>query len=94
MDSLGVDSVFTNIPFKETTEVCTNELFKISEFVKVLNRFEINELLSLATKGSHFIFGGIPYKQVYKIAFQKNVHLVSLKNFIVNSAMNPIMVNM
>ena len=28
MDSLDVDSLFTNITFEETIEICTNELFK------------------------------------------------------------------
>ena len=28
MGSLGVDSLFTNIPLQETTETCTNDFFK------------------------------------------------------------------
>ena len=28
MESLDIDSLFTNIPLKKTTEICTNNLFK------------------------------------------------------------------
>ena len=49
MSSLDVDSLFTNIPFEETTEICTNELFKESETVdletvigKCLNKLKLD----------------------------------------------------
>ena len=64
MDSLDVDSLFTNIPLEESTEVCTNELFKESETIEGLSKTEFKELLSLATKDSHFIFDGTLYKQI------------------------------
>ena len=56
LGSLDVDSLFTNIPLEETTKICTNELFKESETVE--GRSEFKEILSLATKHSHFIFDG------------------------------------
>ena len=46
MGSLDVDSLFTNIPFKETNGICTNKLVKESETVE--------DFSSLATKDSHF----------------------------------------
>ena len=64
MGSLDVDSLFTNIPLEETIEICTNELFKESETVEGLSKTEFKELLSLATKESHFIFDGTLYKQI------------------------------
>ena len=64
MGSLDVDSLFTNIPLEETIEICTNELFKESETVEGLSKTEFKELLSLATKDSHFIFEGTLYKQI------------------------------
>ena len=64
MDSLDVDSLFTNIPSEETTEICTNELFKESETVEGLSKSEFKGLLSLATRDSHFIFDGTLYKQI------------------------------
>ena len=44
MGSLGVDSLFTNIPLEETIEICTNELFKESETVEGLSKAEFKEL--------------------------------------------------
>ena len=68
MGSLDVDSLFTNILFEETTEICTNELFKESETVEGLSKPEFKELLSLATKDSYFIFDGTLYKQIDGVA--------------------------
>ena len=68
MGSLDVDSLFTNIPSEETIEICTNELFKESETVEGLSKTEFKELLSLATKDSHFIFDGTLYKQIDGVA--------------------------
>ena len=62
MGSLDVDSLFTNIPLEETIEICTHELFK--KIVEGLSKTEFKELLSLATKDSHFIFDGTLYKQI------------------------------
>ena len=56
MGSLDVDSLFTNIALEETIGMCTNELFKESETVEGLSKSEFKELLSPATKDSHFIF--------------------------------------
>ena len=61
---LDVDSLFTNIPLEETIEIYTNELFKESETVEGLSKTEFKELLSLATKDSHFIFDGTLCKQI------------------------------
>ena len=64
MGSLDVDSLFTNRPLEEIIEICTNEPFKESETVEGLSKTEFKELLSLATKDSHFIFDGTIYKQI------------------------------
>ena len=68
MGCLNVDSLFTNIPLEETIEICTNEPFKESETVEGLSKTEFKELLSLATKDSHFIFDGTLYKQIDGVA--------------------------
>ena len=57
-------SLFNNIPLEETIEICTNKLFKESETIEDLSKTEIKELLSPATKDSHFIFDGTLYKQI------------------------------
>ena len=63
MGSLDVDSLFSNTPLEEVIEICTNELFKESKTIEGLTRAEFKELLSLATKDSHFIFDDTLYKQ-------------------------------
>ena len=74
MCSLDVDSLFTNIPLERTIEVCTNKLFKESETVEGLSKTEFKELLSLATKDSHFIFDGTLYKQIDGVAMGFSLH--------------------
>ena len=64
MGSFDVVSLFTNIPLEETIEICTNKLFKESDTIYCLSKTELKELLSLATKDSHFIFDGTLYKQI------------------------------
>ena len=46
MASLDVDSLFTNVPLDETTEMCVNELFKSSQTVSGLNKQLVLEMLS------------------------------------------------
>ena len=60
--------LFTNILLEETIEICTNELFKESATDEGLSKTEFKELLSLATKDSHFIFDGTLYKQIDGVA--------------------------
>ena len=43
MASLDVDSLFTNVPFEETINICVNELFKVIVVFMVLTK---NKLLS------------------------------------------------
>ena len=68
MGSLNVDYLFTNVPLDETIEICTNELFKESETVEGLSKTEFKELLSQATKESHFVFDGTLYNQIDGVA--------------------------
>ena len=58
MVCLDIDSIFTNKPLGETIEICTNKLFKKSETIGGLSKYEFKELLSLATKDSHLFFDG------------------------------------
>ena len=46
-----------------TIEIFADELFHESETIKGLSKSEFKELLSLATRDSHFIFDGTLYKQ-------------------------------
>ena len=57
------DSLFTNIPLEEITEICTENLFQNNQIVHNLKKSEFKDLLSSATKELHFIFNNILYKQ-------------------------------
>ena len=83
MGSLDIDSLFTNIPLEETIEICTNELFKESEIVEGLSKTEFKELLSLATKDSHFIFDGTLYKQIDGVAMGSPIGPTLANTFLV-----------
>ena len=58
-----VDSLFTNIPLKETINICTNMLYKNVDVIEGINKSEFENLLSLATQESYFMFNDILYKQ-------------------------------
>ena len=49
MGSLDVDSFFTNIPLKETINVCTNLLYNNVDVMEGINKSEFENPLSLAT---------------------------------------------
>ena len=63
MGSFDVDSPFTNIPLKETINICTNLLRKNVDVIEGINKSEFENLLSLATQESHCMFNDILYKQ-------------------------------
>ena len=54
MGNLDLDSLFTNIPPKETIKICTESIYDQNYIVEGLNQSEFKELLSLATKESYF----------------------------------------
>ena len=64
MDSLDVDSVFTNVPLDETMEICVNELFKSSQTVSGLNKQQVLKILSLTTKENVTLFEQKYYSQI------------------------------
>ena len=63
MVSLDVDSLFTNIPLEETTNICTNLIYDNVHVIEDINKFEFKNLLSLATQESYFLFDDVLYKQ-------------------------------
>ena len=64
IDSLDVDSLFTNILLDETIDICVNQLFENTDTVEGFANLELKQLLCLAAKESYFIFSGLLYKQV------------------------------
>ena len=57
MCSLDVSSLFTNVPFEETLNICLDKLYSLTD-PPALPRVVLRKLLEFATKKSHFLFDG------------------------------------
>ena len=68
MGSLDVDSFFTNIPLNETIDICVNQFFENTDTAEGFTKSELKQLLCLATKESYFIFNGLLYKHIDRVA--------------------------
>jgi len=68
MASLDVESLFTNIPLKETIKNCVNDLFDNTQYQGTLRKNDLLSLLDLATSDSSFIFDKAFYKQIDGVA--------------------------
>ena len=64
MASLDVDSLFTNIPLDETTNICVDNLYNENENSLNIPKHDLRNLLNIATKESFFMFNNKYYKQV------------------------------
>ena len=73
MGSLGIDSLFTNIPLDETIDIFVNQFLENTDTVEGFTKSEVKQLLSLATKKSYFIFNGLLYKQIDGVAIGSNL---------------------
>ena len=58
MGSVDLDSLFPNLPLEKVIEIYAIEHLIEYEIVEDLSKGDLKELLSLATKYSHFIFDG------------------------------------
>ena len=63
MASLDVDSLFTNIPLRETIELVTAKVYGNKRKVNGILKSDFKRLLTLSTKGSVFYFNGVYYRQ-------------------------------
>jgi hypothetical protein len=68
MSSLDVDSLFTNIPLKETVKICSNLLFRDNSIIDGLSKAEFEQLLTIATTESFILFNGCYYRQIDGVA--------------------------
>ena len=70
MGSLDVDSLFTNIPFKETTDIFTNFLYNNVDVIEDIDKPDFENVLSFATPEWYFddMFSNILYKQKIGVA--------------------------
>ena len=67
MASLDVDSLFTNIPLDETTDICIDSWYKNKDTPKIPKDVFCN-LLNVATKELFFMFNNKFYKQIDCVA--------------------------
>ena len=63
MDSLDVDSLFTNLSLEETINICTNLIYDNVDVIEGINKFKFENLLSLAMQESCFLYNDVLYKQ-------------------------------
>ena len=68
MASLGVESLFTNIPLEEIIKNCLKDLFSSDFCCGKLGRKDLYHLFKLATTESSFIFDNKLYKQIDGVA--------------------------
>ena len=68
MDSLDVESLFTNIPLNETINNCVSDLHNKNLYNGKLSKRDLFKLLETATSESSFIFDYLLYKQVDGVA--------------------------
>ena len=66
--SFDVESLFTNVPLKETIYICCNQLFNNHELVNGFNRQEFDKLLQLSLFDTYFSFNNQLYKQIDGVA--------------------------
>ena len=76
MGRLGVDSLFPNIALEETVNIWTNFLYNNVHVIESINKSEVENLLSLATQESTFMFNNILYKQKDGVAMGSSLGLL------------------
>ena len=62
MASFHVESLFTNIPLKETINNCVSDLRNKNLYNKKLKKSDLFKLLETATSDSSFVFDFLLYK--------------------------------
>ena len=63
LGSLDVSSFFTDIPLEVTINIYNNLLYNNVDVIEAIMKSEVENILSLATWESYFIFKNIPCKQ-------------------------------
>ena len=87
MTSLDVDSLFTNIPLEETTDICIDCLYQDDENSPVIPEDVFRNFLTVAIKKSFFMFNNKFYKQIDGVPMWSplgsalaNIFMCSFKN--------------
>ena len=67
MASFDVESLFTNIPVKETIDICIDSLFRNCSKVAGIAKNCFKSLLEMSVLSSYFIFDQKLFKQIYGV---------------------------
>ena len=68
MCRLDVDSLFTNVPLEETTEIVIKNIFGRKRKTNGLSKSDFQNLLKLTTMGTVFFFKGSYYKELDNVS--------------------------
>ena len=68
MDSLDVESFFTNIPLEETIKICFDSLYENQELLSNIRKSQFEKLLRVALSNNYFFCDDIVYYQVDGVA--------------------------
>ena len=63
MASLDVESLFTNIPLKETIDLCVQKLFEDKTYIDGLSKDSFRETLTVTMNEPFVLFDNEYYKQ-------------------------------
>ena len=84
MCSFDSFSLYTNIPFDETINICIDKLFKDNNTVQNLSRGQFGKLLNYCVKQNHFVHNGILYDQIDGVAMGSPLGPILANVFISN----------
>ena len=68
MASLDVESLFINIPLKETIKICCDSPYKNQEMLCNISKNQFEKLLRAAHRNNCFLFEVTVYRQVDRVA--------------------------
>ena len=83
MESLDINSLFTNMPIEQTIGIYADTFFENTERVEGLSKIELKEVISYYKKNPYSIFNGKLYNQVDGVAMGSPLGLTLVNAFLV-----------
>jgi hypothetical protein len=82
MVSFDIASLYTNVPLDETIKIILKHLYDGQVKSPPMDRVDMNDLLDLATKNSHFLFDGKLYDQIDGVSMGSPLAPLLAENFL------------
>ena len=76
MASFDVESLFTNIPLKETIDIIVNLVYENDNAIRNMNKDQFKKLLELITQDNYIVFNNKSIKQKEGLAMGNPVSAV------------------